>query len=53
MRPPPVEAERSGASPPERAFDLALALAADIQTRKALQAVHTGLLARWLKPMHP
>lgn len=46
-------APRGGASPPERAFDLALALAADAQDihkRKALQAIHPGLLARWLKP---
>lgn len=49
-------APRGGASPPERAFDLALALTADvqdIQKRKELQAVHPGLLARWLKPLHP
>lgn len=50
MRPPPVEAERRGASPPERAFDLALALAADVQTRKALQAVHPEWVGKQQRP---
>lgn len=48
-------APRGGATPPERAFDLALALAADVQDihkRKALQEIHPGLLAGWLKPLH-
>ena len=58
MRPPPVETERSGASPPERAFDLALALAADaqdVQTRKALQAVHPEWVGEQQRPqaVHP